>query len=90
MEDDKNDKPAETPKETVSVSGIVTAVNEAQVDGYTYYYFMLDDDDSIIYISSIENSSVQPLKLANGVEVTIDFYASTEAGIGIVTEISFK
>ena len=90
VEDDKNDKPAETPKETVSVSGIVTAVNEAQVDGYTYYYFMLDDDDSIIYISSIENSSVQPLKLANGVEVTIDFYASTEAGIGIVTEISFK
>lgn len=90
VEDDKNDKPAETPKETVSVSGVVTAVNEAQVDGYTYYYFMLDDDDSIIYISSIENSSVQPLKLANGVEVTIDFYASTEAGIGIVTEISFK
>ena len=89
-DDDENKKPAETPKETVSVSGTVTAVNEAQVDGYTYYYFVLNGDDSIIYISSIENSSVQPLKLVNGVNVTIDFYASTEAGIGIVTEISFK
>ena len=99
LEVDETDKPVvdngdkdeqvEEPKETTKVSGIVTAVNEAQVDGYTYYYFMLGED-STIYISSIENSSVQPLKLTNGVEVSISFYPSTEEGIGIVTEISFK
>lgn len=71
-------------------SGKVTFVTEAQIDGYTYYYFVINSDESILFISSIENSNMQPLKLQVGVDVTIKYYESSkEDGIGIVTEIQF-
>ena len=87
---ESNDKPAQDEnREYKELSGVVTSVNEAQIGGYTYYYFMLEGETTI-FMSSIENSNMQPMKLAEGANVTITYYESKEEGISIVTEIAFK
>ena len=75
-------------REYKEVSGKVTMVEEAQISGYTYYYFMLEGETTI-FMSSIENSNMQPLKLTEGTNVTIKYYESKEEGIAIVTKIVF-
>lgn len=71
-------------------TGNVTFVSEAQIDGYTYYYFVIDGDENLLFISSIENSNKQPLKLQIGAKVTVKYYESKEEnGIGIVSKIQF-
>lgn len=71
-------------------TGKVTFVSEAQINGYTYYYFVINEDENLIFISSIENSNKQPLKLRIGAEVTVKYYESKEEkGIGIVSKIQF-
>lgn len=42
-----------------------------------------------MFMSSIENSNMQPMKLVNGANVTIKYHESKESEIGIVKEISF-
>ena len=87
---ESNDKPAQDEnREYKELSGVVTSVNEAQIGGYTYYYFMLEGETTI-FMSSIENSNMQPVKLAEGANVTVKYYESKEEGISIVTVISFK
>ncbi len=75
--------------ETRNVQGKVSRVETAEKDGNTYYFFTLESDENV-YVSSIGNSSLQPMKLANGANVAIACYDSTEEGIVIVTEINFK
>lgn len=77
--------------ETVSVSGTVLEVREAQIGGYTYYYFTIEGADAFVFMSSIENSNEQPMKLQAGSKVNIQYYESQkEKGIGIVTSIKFE
>lgn len=77
--------------ETVSVSGNVLEVKEAQIKGYTYYYFTIEGKDAFVFMSSIENSNQQPMKLHVGSKVKIQYYESQkEKGIGIVTSIKFE
>ena len=74
--------------ETIELTGVVTDVKEAQVKGYTYYYFTVEGSD-LVFMSSIQNSNMQPMKLISGATVTIKYYESKESGIGIVKSISF-
>lgn len=76
--------------ETKNLEGGVSVVTQAQIDGYTYYYFSLDVTPNFVFMSSIENSNQQPLKLVSGANVKIEYYDSKEEGIGIVTEIVFN
>ena len=89
-EEDKNDIPDNI--EIVEKEGIISNVKEAEIDGYTYYYFtLLKDNEKIIYMSSIENSNMQPLNMTSGTNVKIKYYISQkEKGIGIVREIKFQ
>lgn len=78
------------PKEehdVVETTGVVSEVTEAQIEGYTFYYFTIEGSESI-FMSSIENSNLQPLKLKAGTEVTVMSY--TEKDVEIVTEITIK
>ncbi len=87
QENEDTDKPV---VETVELSGKVSQVQQAQVDGYTYYYFTIEGNDALVFMSSIENSNLQPMKLQVGANVTIEYYESEkEIGIAIVTVITF-
>lgn len=91
-EDNVNDQLVQNPDvETVSLSGKVLEVEEAQIGGYTYYYFTIEGSDAFVFMSSIVNSNQQPMKLQAGSSVNIQYYESQkESGIGIVTSIEFK
>ncbi len=85
---EKNETNVDTNEETFELTGIVKDVKEAQIKGYTYYYFTVEGSD-IVFMSSIENSNMQPMKLLSGTTVTIKYHKSEESGIGIVKSISF-
>ena len=72
---------------TKMTNGVVSEVTEAQIKGYTFYYFTIEGNESI-FMSSIQNSNLQPLKLKVGTEVTVMSY--TEKDVEIVTEITIK
>lgn len=76
------------PDKIASKTGTITAITEAQIEGYTYYYFKLDDSEEI-YMSSIENSNKQPF-MKKGDTVKIEYTGSTEADVFIVTKIILK
>ena len=81
----------EETKKTAYHFGVIAEVEEAQIGGYTYYYFTFEGKENEIFISSIENSSMQPMKLKAGTKVNVEFYESEkEDGINIVIDISFK
>lgn len=76
--------------ETTELTGKVVQIQEAQIEGFTYYYFTLEGNN-MIFMSSIENSNLQPMMLKIGNFVTINYYESIEEnGIGIVTTIKFE
>lgn len=84
----EHDEPTQKEEhDVVETTGVVSEVTEAQIEGYTYYYFILEEDERI-FMSSIQNSNLQPLKLKAGTEVTIKSY--TEKDVEIVTEITIK
>lgn len=86
-ETNNNSESQQEQHDTVTTKGVVTQVTEAQIEGYTYYYFMLEGEEKI-YMSSIQNSNLQPLKLIVGAEVYIEHY--TNDGIEFVTKITIK
>ena len=95
--DSQNDTQAKDEHENVNVEedvqttklkAVVTEVTEAQIGGYTYYYFAMEGSN-LVFMSSIQNSNMQPMKLKVGVNVTIEYYESQESSIGIVKTISF-
>ena len=73
-----------------NIEGIIKEVREAEVDGNTQYYFTLEDAGDIVFMSTIKNSNLQPMKLVVGNNVTIRYRESEETGIAIVTKISFE
>ena len=95
FEDDGDTGVTNKPEEDLSereyktAKGKVTLVEKAEIDGYTYYYFMIEGEMTI-FMSSIENSNMQPIKLVENSEVKITYYDSKENGIGIVTQIYFE
>lgn len=74
--------------ETFKATGRVLKVTTAEVGGYTNYYFMFEGDEHV-YVSSIANSSKQPMLLVNGINIDVEYYDSGEEGIRIVTSIDF-
>lgn len=88
QQSDDIQKPEEEIKE---LNGTILLVEEAQIGGYTYYYFTIEGVNDFVFMSSIENSNQQPMKLLNGRNVNIKYYESNkEDGIGIVTSINFE
>lgn len=86
----EDDKQNPQPESTEKYSGTVIELQEAQIGGYTYYYFVFEGNEFMVFMSSIENSNKQPLKLQVGSNVTVEYYESeTETGICIVTDIYF-
>ncbi len=86
----KEDNQENTPKETAYHYGVIADVEEAEIDGYTFYYFTFEGKENEIFISSIENSNRQPMKLKAGNYANVEYYESEkEAGINIVVNISF-
>lgn len=84
-------KPETIPEETkeiFEVKGVISKVSQAVNNGCTYYYFKCGDDDTV-YVSSIKNSSLQPLELIEGTAVTMKGYYSDEEKTVIVTELKF-
>lgn len=77
----------EVEHEVKKTTGKVSEVTEAQIEGYTFYYFTIEESESI-FMSSIKNSNLQPLKLKVGTEVSVMSY--TEKEVEIVTEITIK
>ena len=94
------EKAVQLYKDKLAVSGnasndyqseIIGYINEcgvAQIDGFTYYYFTIVGTD-LIFKSSIQNNSMQPIKIKEGQKVTVEYYLSSEDGIAIVTSITF-
>lgn len=73
--------------ESSTVSGTVTSIYTAQVEGYTYYYFTLDDG-ATLYMSSIVNNYRQvAMKVGDKVEVT---FTGSQEGVEMVSDISIK
>lgn len=83
----KQDTQPEEDVSTETIEGAITELYEAQIDGCTFYYFKLEGSDNL-YMSSIKNSNKQVL-LTVGMNVTIEFVATTEDGVFIVKEIHF-
>ncbi len=76
----------------IALEGVVSKVEIAEKNGNTNYFFTLVGDKHI-YVSSISNSSLQPFKFnkpESELVVVIKCYDSTESGVRIVTDISFK
>lgn len=89
-------------KELLSKDGTIGGVKEVEVDGNTCYYFYFveeeqagDDFEAMvkgkeIFISSIKNSSLQPFMLTFGTKVSVEYYASDEPNVNVVTSIKFS
>lgn len=90
LETSSNDDTSVT--ETEEITFIVENLAEVQIDGYTYYVITSQDDsDEGVYLSSIENSYLQAVKLTVGSEITVKCYTSSnEEYVKIITEISFN
>lgn len=82
------DEENQEPQEETELTGTVASVRTAEKSGNTYFFFMLNDDEHI-YVSSIDNSSMQPFMLTENASVTITYHDSEEQGIRVVTAIKF-
>jgi hypothetical protein len=78
---------AEIPVQSESKTGTIAGLYQAQIGGYTYFYFTLEGDENL-YMSSILNGNKQVL-LEAGLQVAIEYDASDEVGVLMVTKISF-
>lgn len=74
-------------QELFTNEGKISALYQAEVNGFTHYYFTIEGSDDF-YISSIENNSKQVM-LGVGTKVEITYVASSEEGVYIVKEIKF-
>lgn len=68
--------------------GVVSNINTAIIDGYTYYYISFEEDSNI-YMSTITNSNLQVL-LKVGDNVEINFFDSSEENVKTVTKITIN
>jgi len=73
--------------ENKSLTGKITSINEAVVDGNTHYYFQLDND-SHIYIAPVSLSNQLPLAKI-GDQVTIEF-VEDDSTSEVISSIKFQ
>ena len=80
-----------TEAEEYEVTFVVENLAEVQIDGYTYFVITSqDENDGCVYLSSIENSYLQAVKLTEGSGITVKYYnSSSEDYVKIITEIYF-
>lgn len=74
-------------KEIQNISGKITELYNAEIDGNTYYYFKIENNDNL-YMSSIQNSNKQVL-LKLGTKVNIEYVTTSETGVCLVQKITF-
>ncbi|MBR6613887.1 MAG: hypothetical protein IKK84_03880 [Clostridia bacterium] len=74
-------------KEIQNISGKITELYNAEIDGNTYYYFKLENSDNL-YMSSIQNSNKQVL-LKIGTKINIEYVTTSEIGVCLVQNIVF-
>lgn len=74
-------------KEIQNISGKITELYNAEIDGNTHYYFKLENSDNL-YMSSIQNSNKQVL-LKIGTKIDIDYVTTSERGVCLVQNIVF-
>lgn len=77
----------EQNKEIQTISGNITELYSAEIDGNTYYYFKLDNSDNL-YMSSIKNNNKQVL-LKVGTKVSTQYITTSEKGVCLVQNIEF-
>lgn len=85
----KEPEQQEPERVVFTATGVVDEVAQAQIDGYTFYYFTLEGENSV-FMSSIQNNNLQPLKLVSGANVEVKYYISSNEEVQIVTEIQIK
>ena len=73
--------------QSTELTGTISAISEAVVDGNSTYYFTLDGNDTI-FISDISLSNRLPLAKA-GDTVTIEYVNSKDES-EVITKIEFK
>ena len=74
-------------KEVQNISGKITELYNAEIEGNTYYYFKIENSDNL-YMSSIQNSNKQVL-LKIGTKIDIDYVTTSEIGVCLVKKIVF-
>ena len=74
-------------KEVQNISGKITELYNAEIEGNTYYYFKIENSDNL-YMSSIQNSNKQVL-LKIGTKINIDYVTTSEIGVCLVQNIVF-
>ena len=74
-------------KEVQNISGKITELYNAEIEGNTYYYFKIENSDNL-YMSSIQNSNKQVL-LKIGTKIDIDYVTTSEIGVCLVQNIVF-
>ena len=74
-------------KEVQNISGKITELYNAEIEGNTYYYFKIENSDNL-YMSSIQNSNKQVL-LKIGTKINIDYVTTSEMGVCLVQNIVF-
>lgn len=74
-------------KEVQNISGKITELYNAEIEGNTYYYFKIENSDNL-YMSSIQNSNKQVL-LKIGTKINIEYVTTSEIGVCLVKKIVF-
>ena len=74
-------------KEVQNISGKITELYNAEIEGNTYYYFKIENSDNL-YMSSIQNSNKQVL-LKIGTKINIEYVTTSEKGVCLVKKIVF-
>lgn len=77
----------EQNKEMQNISGKITELYNAEIEGNTYYYFKIENSDDL-YMSSIQNSNKQVL-LKIGIKINIEYVTTSETGVCLVQKIVF-
>lgn len=77
----------EVPEVTQIKTATISEVRDAQIEGYTYFYFTFEGEEGL-YVSPITNGHKQIL-LKPGDEITIEYHASKEILVFMVSSIRF-
>lgn len=76
-------------KPSTEISGQVTSIASAVVDGNTNYYFTLDDDPNVVYVASISLNQRLPM-LDNGTTLTLSYTDTGDSNVRVVKSLTIS
>ena len=76
-------------KPSTEISGQVTSIASAVVDGNTNYYFTLDDDPNVVYVASISLNQRLPM-LDNGTTLTLSYTDTSDSNVRVVKSLTIS